>query len=73
MGVFMAYGLAEPMAGRLQAIVKEEAEMYHVIKQLIVASLHGHPQPLVIEAARAGIGHHNKPSFGEVFDGLRGK
>jgi chemotaxis protein MotA len=27
----------------------------------------------VIEAARAGIGHHNKPSFGEVFDGLRGK
>jgi chemotaxis protein MotA len=40
---------------------------------LIVATLHGHPQPLVIEAARAGIGHHNKPSFGEVFDGLRGK
>jgi len=27
----------------------------------------------VIEAARSGIGHHNKPSFGEVFDGLRGK
>jgi len=73
MGVFMAYGLAEPIAGRLQAIVKEEAEMYHVIKQLIVASLHGHPQPLVIEAARVAIGEHNQPSFGEVFDGLRGK
>ena len=73
MGVFMAYGLAEPKAGRLQAIVKEEAEMYHVIKQLIVASLHGHPQPLVIEAARVAIGEHNPPRFGEVFDGLRGK
>jgi len=44
-----------------------------VVRQIIVASLHGHPQPLVIEAARSGIGHHNKPSFGEVFDGLRGK
>jgi len=27
---------------------------------------------LIIEAARAGISHHNQPSFAEVFDGLRG-
>jgi chemotaxis protein MotA len=61
------------MAQRLAAVVKEEAQIYHVVKQIIVASLHGHPQPLVIEAARVAISHHNQPSFGEVFDGLRGK
>jgi chemotaxis protein MotA len=73
LGVFMAYGIVEPMAGRLTQVVKEEAQIYHVIKQIIVATLHGHPQPLVIEAARVAISAHNQPSFGEVFDGLRGK
>lgn len=73
LGVFLAYGIVEPMAQRLAAVVKEEAQIYHVVKQIIVASLHGHPQPLVIEAARVAISSHNQPSFGEVFDGLRGK
>ena len=72
-GVFLAYGLAEPFAGRLTQMVKEESQIYHVVKQIIVATLHGHPQPLVIEAARVAISGHNQPSFGEVFDGLRGK
>jgi chemotaxis protein MotA len=35
--------------------------------------MHGHPPPLIIEGARVSISHHNQPSFGEVFDGLRGK
>jgi len=72
-GVFLAYGIVEPMAGRLAAVCKEEMQIYHVVKQIIVASLHGHPQPLVIEAARVTISSHNQPSFAEVFDGLRGK
>ncbi len=72
-GVFLAYGLVEPMAGRLAVVCKEEMQIYHVVKQIIVASLHGHPQPLVIEAARVTISSHNQPSFAEVFDGLRGK
>ena len=50
-----------------------DAAIYHVVKQIIIASLHGHPQPLVIEAARSSIAHHNQPNFGEVFDGLRGR
>ena len=73
LGVFMAYGIVEPMANRLTTVLKEEAQIYHVVKQMIVATLHGHPQPLVIEAARVAISAHNQPSFGEVFDGLRGK
>jgi chemotaxis protein MotA len=73
MGVLLAYGIVNPLAGRLKQVIDADAAIYHVVKQIIVASLHGHPQPLVIEAARSGIGHKNQPGFAEVFDGLRGK
>jgi chemotaxis protein MotA len=73
LGVFFAYGLIEPMASRLKQIIEDEGEIYKVVKQIIIGTMHGHPMPLIIEAARVGISHHNQPSFAEVFDGLRGK
>jgi chemotaxis protein MotA len=73
MGVFLAYGLVEPLGMRLQQIVDEEGEMYKVVQQILIGTMHGHPVPLVIEAARVCISHHNQPTFGEIFDGLRGK
>lgn len=73
LGVLLAYGLVGPLAGRLKQIIEADAAIYHTVKQIIIASLHGHPQPLVIEAARSGIAHHNQPGFAEVFDGLRGR
>lgn len=73
LGVLLAYGLVGPLAGRLKQIIDADAAIYHTVKQIVIASLHGHPQPLVIEAARSGIAHHNQPGFAEVFDGLRGR
>ena len=73
LGVLLAYGLVGPIANRLKQVIDADAAIYHVVKQIIIASLHGHPQPLVIEAARSGIAHKNQPGFAEVFDGLRGR
>jgi chemotaxis protein MotA len=73
LGVLLAYGIVGPLATRLQQVIDADAAIYHTVKQIIIASLHGHPQPLVIEAARSGIAHSNQPGFGEVFDGLRGR
>jgi chemotaxis protein MotA len=73
MGVLLAYGMVAPLANRLKQVLDADASIYGVVKQIIIASLHGHPQPLVIEAARSGIAHKNQPGFAEVFDGLRGK
>jgi chemotaxis protein MotA len=73
LGVLLAYGLVGPFASRAKQVIEADAAIYHVVKQIIVASLHGHPQPLVIEAARSGIEHSNQPSFAEVFDGMRGR
>ena len=72
MGVFLAYGMFEPFSGRLTQIINEDAQAFDVIREMIVCNLKGHPQPLVIESARACIAHHNQPSFSEVFDGMRG-
>jgi len=73
LGVLLAYGMVGPLASRLKQVLDADTAIYNVVKQIIIASLHGHPQPLVIEAARSGIAHANQPGFAEVFDGLRGK
>jgi chemotaxis protein MotA len=73
LGVFVAYGVFDPLAARLGQIIDEEGQIYKVINEMIVQTLRGHPVPLVIEAARSVISHQNQPGFAEVFDGLRGK
>ena len=73
LGVLLAYGLVGPFANRAKQVIESDAAIYQTVKQLIIASLHGHPQPLVIEAARSGIEHSNQPSFAEVFDGMRAR
>jgi chemotaxis protein MotA len=73
LGVLLAYGIVAPFANRCRQVVEADAAIYGVVKQIIIASLHGHPLPLVIEAARSGITHSNQPAFAEVFDGMRGR
>ena len=73
LGVLLAYGLVGPFANRAKQVIESDLAIYETIKQIIVATLHGHQQPLVIEAARTGIAHENQPSFADVFDGLRAK
>jgi len=73
MGVLLAYGIVGPFSNRCRQVVEADAAIYGVVKQIIIASLHGHPLPLVIEAARSGISHNNQPAFADVFDGMRGR
>ena len=73
LGVLLAYGIVGPFANRARQVIEGDASIYHVVKQIIVASLHGHPLPLVIEAARSSISHTNQPAFADVFDGMRGR
>jgi chemotaxis protein MotA len=73
LGVLLAYGVVGPFSSRARQVVESDAAIYQVVKQIIIASLHGHPLPLVIEAARSGITHSNQPAFADVFDGMRGR
>ena len=71
MGVLLAYGIVAPMAGRLKQILDADEQIFHAVKQVIIASLHGHPQPLVVESARSGLGHAFRPGLSELLDSLR--
>jgi chemotaxis protein MotA len=73
MGVLLAYGMVSPMAGRLKQIIEADEQIFHAVKQVIIASLHGWPQPLVVESARSGLGHEFRPGLSELLDALRGK
>jgi len=73
LGVLLAYGIVGPFSSRARQVIESDAAIYHVVKQIIIASLHGHPLPLVIEAARSSISHSNQPAFADVFDGMRGR
>ncbi len=73
LGVLLAYGFAAPMAGRLKQINAHDQKIFHAIKQVIVASLHGYPQPLVLEAARSGLPPAYRPKLTELLDMMRGR
>lgn len=73
LGVLLSYGIVGPCAARLKAVLDADGEIYLVIRRVIVASLKGQPQPLVIEAARTAIAPANQPTFSEVFDGMRAR
>jgi chemotaxis protein MotA len=73
LGVLLAYGFVGPFANRARQVIEADSAIYDVVKQIIIASLRGHPLPLVIEAARSGIAHSNQPAFADVFDGMRGR
>lgn len=73
MGVMLAYGIVGPMAGRLQQVNEADAQIFNCVKQVIIASLHGWPQPLVVESARSGLSHDYRPGLSELLDALRGR
>lgn len=73
LGVLLAYGMVGPMATRLKAIIEADAEIYQVVRRVILSSLRNQPQPIVLETARTAIRPANQPAFSEVFEGLRSK
>jgi hypothetical protein len=73
LGVFLAYGIVAPMAGRLKQVNEQDEQIFHAVKQAVIASLHGWPQPLVVESARSGLGHAFRPGLSELLDAMRGK
>jgi len=73
LGVLLAYGIVGPLATRLKQITDQDEQIFHAVKQVVIASLHGWPQPLVVESARSGLGHAFRPGLAELLDSLRGK
>jgi chemotaxis protein MotA len=70
LGVFLSYGLVGPMAGRLQAVVDEEASFYRIIQAVLVAHLHGNAAQISVEIGRGNVPSGAQPSFLELEEAL---
>jgi chemotaxis protein MotA len=70
LGVFLAYGIVGPMSVRLKAIVDEEALFYHVIRDILVAHLHGNAAQVSVEIGRGSVPSEAQPSFLELEEAL---
>ena len=66
LGVFLAYGMVGPLGTRFKAIVEEEALFYHVIRDVLVAHLHGNAAQVSVEIGRGSVPSEAQPSFQEM-------
>lgn len=66
LGVFLAYGVVGPLSVRLFSIVDEEALFYHVIRDVLVAHLHGNAAQISVEIGRGSVPSELQPSFAEL-------
>lgn len=66
LGVFLAYGIVGPIATRLKSIVDEDALFYHVIRDILVAHLHGNAAQVSVEIGRGSVPTEAQPSFQEL-------
>src|SRR6202007_449808 len=69
-GVFLAYGFVGPMASRLKFIAEEESLFYHVIRDVLVAHLHGNAAQISVELGRGSVPSEYQPSFQELENAL---
>jgi chemotaxis protein MotA len=63
LGVFLAYGLVGPLGNRLKAVIDEDALFYHVIRDILVAHLHGNAAQVSVEIGRGSVPSEYQPSF----------
>jgi chemotaxis protein MotA len=70
LGVFLAYGIVGPLGARLKAVVDEDALFYHVIRDILVAHLHGNAAQVSVEIGRGSIPSEFQPSFQELENAL---
>ena len=70
LGVFLAYGFVGPLATRMGAVIDEEGKFYQIIKDVLVAHLHGNAAQISVEIGRGSIPSASQPSFIQLEEAL---
>lgn len=71
LGVFLAYGLVGPFAARVKGVIEEDAHLYQLIREVLVANLHQHAPNICIEVGRQNTPKHCRPTFTELEEALK--
>lgn len=70
LGVLLAYGMVGPFATRIKQVVDEEAKYYAIIRDIMVAHLHGNSPQISVEIGRQAVPSKIKPSFYDLEEAL---
>jgi chemotaxis protein MotA len=73
LGIFLAYGFVEPLAGLLDQKVDEAGKSYQCIKVTLLASMQGYSPAVAIEFGRKVLYSNDRPSFQELEKQVKGK
>jgi chemotaxis protein MotA len=66
LGVYLAYGFIGPIAARLKEAYEQDSQFYAIVRDCVVAYLHGHSAPIAVELARGNVPSILQPSFHEL-------
>ena len=75
LGVFLAYGIIGPFAGRLKQLHTEDYQFMLTIRETLVAYLHGAAIQVSVEIGRGAVPTSSQPNFSELeqaLDGIKG-
>jgi len=66
LGVFLAYGFIGPFASRMKQVFDDDHKFYEIIRDTMVAHLHGQPPQIAIEIGRKSVPSEIQPSFAQL-------
>jgi chemotaxis protein MotA len=69
LGVFLSYGFVGPIAAKISQSYEEDAQFYAIIRDCLVAYLHGYSAPIAVELARGNVPTAHQPSF-QAMEGI---
>jgi len=70
-GILLAYGFVNPVAGRILLQVNEAVKMLQCIRVTLMASLNGYAPQLAVEFGRKALFTAERPTFTELEDHVR--
>lgn len=70
LGVFLSYGFFGPFASRLKQVLDEDHQFYLIIKDVLVAHLHGNAPQISVEIGRGSVPSTGQPSFLELEEAI---
>ncbi len=73
LGIFLAYGFAEPLGGLLEQKVEDATKELQCIKTTLLASMQGYAPQVAIEFGRKVLFSGDRPSFTELESHVKGK
>ena len=73
LGILLAYGAVEPLAGLLEQKAEDAAKEYECIKSTLLASMQGYNPATAIEFGRKVLFSGDRPGFAELEAHVKGK